>query len=163
MRAQWKPESNRLWDLFKDGYQIAGEDVAAKALSIIESSKPMPAATKVQLQGTITRLLPQAESGKFTDPVVKVLFQRLKTHIFNRLSASSSGERVRAASSAGEGLATSGLAEFIGQVGEIVDVLTRVSDLDRKSHGAWYEQVAAEVEAMGNDEDGHGEVVASTS
>jgi hypothetical protein len=153
VRSQWKPEFNRLWDLFKDGYISETEDMAARALSIIESSKGMPPATKSQLLGTIVRLLPQAESGKFTDPVVKVLFQRLRTHIFNRLSASSSGERVRAASSAGEGLATSGLAEFIVQVGDIVDVLTKVSDVDRKSHGVWYEQVAAEFEAMGEGED----------
>jgi hypothetical protein len=153
VRSQWKPEFNRLWDLFKNGYISETEDMAARALSIIESSKGMPPATKSQLLGTIVRLLPQAESGKFTDPVVKVLFQRLRTHIFNRLSASSSGERVRAASSAGEGLATSGLAEFIVQVGDIVDVLTKVSDVDRKSHGVWYEQVAAEFEAMGEGED----------
>ena len=155
VRSQWKPEANRLWDLFRDGYTPQDEetDFATKALSIIESGKPMPQATKAQLLGTIARLLPQAASGKFTDPVVKVLFQRLRTHIFNRLSANSTGERVRAASSAGEGLATSGLAEFIVHVGEIVDLLTRISDVDRKSHGLWYEQVAAEVEAMGDDVD----------
>ncbi|KIW05208.1 uncharacterized protein PV09_03751 [Verruconis gallopava] len=153
VRSQWKPEANRLWGLFKDGYTSETEDIASKALSIIESGKPMPATTKTQLLGTISRLLPQAESGRFTDPVVKVLFQRLRTHVFNRLSASSSNERVRAASSAGEGLATSGLPEFIVHVGDIVDLLTRMSDVDRKSHGVWYEQVAAEVEAMA-DEDG---------
>jgi hypothetical protein len=153
VRSQWKPEAGRLWELFKFGYETpeGDTDLATKALSIIESGKPMPQATKAQLLGTISRLLPQATSGKFTDPVVKVLFQRLRTHIFSRLSASSSGERVRAASSAGEGLATSGLAEFIVHVGDIVDLLTRVSDVDRKSHGVWYEQVAAEVEAMGDD------------
>jgi hypothetical protein len=153
VRSQWKPEAGRLWQLVENGYTSEYQDMAVKALSIIESSKGMPPATKSQLLGTITRLLPQAESGKFTDPVVKVLFQRLRTHIFNRLSASSSGERVRAASSAGEGLATSGLAEFIVHVGDIVDVLTKVSDVDRKSHGLWYEKVAAEVEAMGDAED----------
>lgn len=159
VRSQWKPEANRLWALFRTGYTGSVKDadsdtettIAAKALSIIESGKPMPQATKAQLLGTIQRLLPQAATGKFTDPVVKVIFQRLRTHIFNRLSASSSGERIRAASSAGEGLASSGLAEFIIHVGEIADLLTRMSDVDRKSHGVWYEQVAAEVEAMGDD------------
>jgi len=86
-----------------------------------------------------------------------VLFQRLKTHILNQLSASSSGERVRAASTATEGLASSGLAEFVGQVGEIVDALTRVSEVDRKAHGVWYEQIASEAEGLGQREEEGGQ------
>jgi hypothetical protein len=152
VRSQWKPEATHMWEVLKNGYGKEDESVPSKVLSIIESSRPMPPATKAQLQGYVTRMLPQAESGKFVDPVVKVLFQRLKTHIFNRISASSSGERVRVATSAGEGLASNGLPEFIGQVGEMVDTLTRISDVDRKSHGVWYEQVAAECEAMGNED-----------
>jgi hypothetical protein len=113
----------------------------------------MPPAAKAQLQGTISRLLPQAESGKLTDPIAKVLFQRLRTHIFNRISASSDGERVRIASSAGEGLATSGFPEFMEQVSEIVELLGKISDVDRKAHGFWYEEVAAECEKMGDRED----------
>jgi hypothetical protein len=153
VRSQWKPEATHMWDVLKNGYGKDDDSIPAKVLSIVESSRPMPPATKAQLQSYITRMLPQAESGKFVDPVVKVLFQRLKTHIFNRISASSSGERVRVATSAGEGLASSGLPEFIGQVGEMVDTLTRVSDIDRKAHGLWYEQVAAECEAMGSEDE----------
>lgn len=106
----------------------------------------MPVATKTQLAGTISRLLQQAERGRLTDPVMKVLFQRLKTHVFNRLSASSSGERVRAASTASEGLATSGLPEFVTPVGDIVNTLSKMAEVDQKAHGRWYEQIAQELE-----------------
>ncbi|KAK5189609.1 hypothetical protein LTR16_007931, partial [Cryomyces antarcticus] len=58
------------------------------------------------------------------------ILSRLKSHIFLRVSASSSGERVRAASNASESLATSGLSEFIVQVGGIVDTLGRISEVD---------------------------------
>jgi hypothetical protein len=153
VRSQWKPEATQIWEVLKNGYGKHDESVPAKVLSIIESSRTMPTATRNQLQGYIIRMLPQAESGKFVDPVVKVLFQRLKTHIFNRISASSSGERIRVATAAGEGLASNGLPEFIGHVGEMVDMLTRVSDVDRKAHGIWYEKVAAECEAMGSEEE----------
>jgi len=153
VRQQWKTEASRIWEILRHGYGKDDETISTKVYSIIETSRPMPPTTKAQLQGTITRLLPQAESGKFTDPVVKVLFQRLKTHIFNRISASSSEARVRVASSAGEGLATNGLPEFLDRVGEIVDTLGRISEVDRKAHGVWYEQVAQEVEALGNEED----------
>jgi len=112
----------------------------------------MPPTTKASLASTISRLLGQASAGRLTDPVMKVLFQRLKTHVFNRLSASSSGEKVRAVSMASEGLATSGLPEFVGHVGEIVDTLTKMSEVDRKVHGTWYEAIAKDVESAGGEE-----------
>jgi hypothetical protein len=154
VRHQWKAEANRMWEILKSGFGSTEDDsMANKVLSVIESSHALPPATKIQLQGTIARLFSQAQAGRLTDPVVKVLSQRLKTHIFHRLSASSSGERVRVATTAGEGLSTSGLPEFVGQVGDIVDLLTRMSEVDRKSHGMWYEQVAKEVEAMGEEDE----------
>ncbi len=119
----------------------------------------MPPATRAQLSTTITRLLTQAESGKLSDPVLKVLFQRLKTHIFNRVSASSSGERVKAASTATEGLATTGLPEFVSQVTAICEELGKVGEVDRKCHGKWYEEIAEEMEALGAE----GEEVIRTS
>lgn len=150
VRSQWKVEANRMWDTLKDGYL---KDLAtpSKVLSIVESSHPMPPSTRAQLQSTITRLLTQAEAGKVLDPVTKVLFQRLKTNIFNRISASSSGERVRAASTATEGLATTGLPEFVNHVSDIVDLLGRISVTDRSAHGKWYEEIAEEMERLGTD------------
>ena len=150
VRSQWKAEANRIWETLKDGY-MKDESMPTKILSMIESSHAMPSATRAQLASTITRLLTQAHNGKLTDPVMKVLFQRLKTLIFNRISASSSGERVRAASTATEGLATTGLPEFIGQVGEIVETLGRVSEVDRRAHALWYEQIAEEMERLGQE------------
>lgn len=150
VRHQWKAEANHMWEILK-AHSLNDDEKAAKLLSVIESAHALPPATRSQLQGTIARLIAQERAGKLTDPVVRVLFQRLKTHIFNRLSASSSNERVRVATTAGEGLATSGLPEFVGHVGDIVDLLTRISEVDRKSHGVWYEQVAKEVEAMGEE------------
>ncbi|KAF2018162.1 Tcp11-domain-containing protein [Aaosphaeria arxii CBS 175.79] len=150
VRSQWKHEANRVLESLKDGY-LKDPATPSKILSLLESSHPMPPSTRAQLSSTINRLLTQAESGKLTDPVMKVLFQRLKTHIFNRVSASSSGERVKAASTATESLATTGLPEFVGQVGDIVEQLGRVSEVDRKAHGKWYEEIAEELERQGAD------------
>ncbi|KAJ9642523.1 hypothetical protein H2199_004904 [Coniosporium tulheliwenetii] len=157
VRSQWKAEATRMWETLKDGYLRDDGTMSARVLSIIESSHAMPAATKAQLSSTIARFLTQAADGRLADPVVKVLFQRLRTHVFGRVAASTSGERVRAASQASEGLASAGLPEFVTQVGEMVETLARVSEVDRKSHGLWYEQIAKEVEAMG---DGDREVAA---
>ncbi|EOD47519.1 putative iq calmodulin-binding motif domain protein [Neofusicoccum parvum UCRNP2] len=154
VRSQWKPEAARLWTLLKEGYLKEDGSMPAKILSVLESSHAMPPNTRTQLSNTITRLLSQAAAGRLTDPVMKVLFGRLKTHILTRISASTSGERVKAATGASEGLATSGLPEFVGQVGDVVEQLTRISEVDRKAHGVWYEQIAAEVERMGSEEEG---------
>ncbi|CAI6338379.1 unnamed protein product [Periconia digitata] len=148
VRSQWKNEANRMWEVLKDGY-MKDATTPSKISSLLESSHAMPPSTRAQLLSTITRLLTQAEAGKLHDPVMKVLFQRLKTHIFNRVSASSSGERVKAASTATEGLATAGLPEFTTQVGDICEQLTKVSEVDRRAHGRWYEEIAEEMEKLG--------------
>lgn len=145
VRSQWKPQANRMWDVLRDGY-MKDPTTPSKISSLLESSHNMPPSTRAQLSATVARLLTQAESGKLTDPVTKVLFQRLKTHIFNRVSASSSGERVKAASTATEGLATTGLAEFVPQVADICEQLSRVGEVDRKAHGKWYEEIAEQME-----------------
>ncbi|USP76505.1 hypothetical protein yc1106_03779 [Curvularia clavata] len=149
VRSQWKSEANKMWSVLKENGYMSDPSTPGKISSLLESSRNMPPSTRSQLSSTITRLLTQAEAGKLSDPVMKVLFQRLKTHIFNRVSASSSGERVRAASTAIEGLATTGLPEFVTQVADICEQLGKVGEVDRKCHGKWYEEIAEEMERLG--------------
>ncbi|KAL1797385.1 hypothetical protein ACET3X_003991 [Alternaria dauci] len=149
VRAQWKSEANKMWLVLKENGYMSDPSTPSKISSLLESSRNMPSATRSQLSSTITRLLTQAEAGKLSDPVMKVLFQRLRTHIFNRVSASSSGERVKAASTATEGLATTGLPEFVSQVADICEQLGKVGEVDRKCHGKWYEEIAEEMERLG--------------
>ncbi|KAK1908408.1 hypothetical protein P3342_009257 [Pyrenophora teres f. teres] len=149
VRAQWKSEASKMWLVLKENGYMSDPSTPSKISSLLESSRNMPPSTRSQLSSTITRLLTQAEAGKLSDPVMKVLFQRLKTHIFNRVSASSSGERVKAASTATEGLATTGLPEFVSQVAFICEQLSKVGEVDRKCHGKWYEEIAEEMERLG--------------
>ncbi|KAK0864412.1 hypothetical protein LTS02_005948 [Friedmanniomyces endolithicus] len=160
VRAQWKTQAARLWLLLAaDDYSTAdshgeGEASAAgKALGVLESGSNMPGSTRVLLAGAIGRVFAQAAAAgagvgsggsRFTDPVLKVLFQRLRTHVLTRLSAETSGERVRAAASASEVLTSCGLGEMVGQVGEVVEVLERVRGVDWRSHGGWYGEIVAE-------------------
>ncbi|KAK8180456.1 T-complex protein 11-domain-containing protein [Phyllosticta capitalensis] len=153
VRSQWRPEATRMWALLRDnGYEKEDGSMPNKVLTLLESAHAMPPATRAQLLATVTRLLHQAAAGRLTDPVMKVLFGRLKNHVLGRVSASTSGERVRAATGASEGLATCGLPEFVGQVGEMVDLLGRIGEVDRSAHGMWYDKIAAEVEEMGDRE-----------
>lgn len=156
-RSQWKNEAGRMWQILStEGYDGQQGDVttAQKAFSVLETAHNMPPATKQSVSSTIERYFSQAaevmkpHSGpgvKFTDPVLKVLFQRLRAHILSRLLAESSADRVRAASSASEKLAASGMAEFTTHVAGIVDLLDRVRKVDWESHGPWYSQIVQEL------------------
>ncbi|KAL8666779.1 MAG: hypothetical protein Q9168_007423 [Polycauliona sp. 1 TL-2023] len=133
VRSQWKEQAQRMWDLPLTDAQAF---VAA-----IESRYALPPTTKSQLSGTTERILLDGRNRQVSHPVVKVLLQKIKAHVYTRLSASSSDERVKAASSASQVLSSGGLAEFVVQIGAMVDELQRVADVDREAHGKWYDEV----------------------
>ena len=135
VRSQWKTEALRMKDLPFDD--------AASYLAVIESTHAMPDSTKTHLSGTIERVLNDARSQTATHSLVKVLFHKIKAHVLTRLSASNAEERSRNATTANEALALCGLVEFVIPVGEMVDELVRVWQVDRESHGRWYNEIAA--------------------
>lgn len=134
VRSQWKVEAQRLWDLPFDNPQ--------GFVSVIESTHPMPTSSKRQLSGQVERVLSDARAKQMTHPVMRVLFNKLKSHIMSRLWASSSEDRVRASTGASETLASIGLIEFVRHVGLMVDELTRVREVDRAAHGKWYDEIS---------------------
>ncbi|KAL8938168.1 MAG: hypothetical protein Q9216_004045 [Gyalolechia sp. 2 TL-2023] len=143
VRSQWKEQGQRMWDLpFEDAQAYIG---------VIQSRYALPPTTKSQLSGTIERILVDGRNRQVTHPVVKVILQKIRAHVYTRLSASSAEERVRAASNASQTLSSGGLPEFVVQVGALVDELQRVADVDREAHGKWYDGV---IEAIGRDEAG---------
>lgn len=137
VRSQWKVESQRMWDLPYDGSQ--------SFLSIIDSRHAMPASTKAQLSSTIERVLIDAKNRQITDPVSKVLLKKVKAHIFTRLSASSAEERIRATTTSSQVLASGGMSEFVEQVGSLIGEITRVGEVDRASHGKWYDNISIQL------------------
>ena len=140
VRSQWKQEAQRMWEL-PEAY-----DDSTPYLSIIESSHAMPPVTRSQLQGTITRVLSDArDSPNISQPVMKVLFQKLKSHVLQRLSAASAEERLRSTTTASEVLAQGGLTEFVGRIGAMIEELGKVKAVDWATHGVWLDQVAKEV------------------
>jgi hypothetical protein len=151
VRSSWKTESSRLWDFLskEPPSETTSEDALAnlssRAFGILDNAHNLPPSTKTALQSAVSRVITQASAQRFTDPVAKVLCSRLRSHIFSRVVARTSGERVRAASGASEALATAGLPEFVTHVGEMVEVLRKVSEVDWASHAGWYEQVTRDV------------------
>lgn len=134
VRSQWKPEAQRMWDLpySSDPHPF---------LSTLPQA--MPPGTRTTLSGTIERVLADARAGQATHPVMKILLQKLRSHVGTRLSAASADERIKATTTASEVLASGGFCEFVGQIGDMVEELKKVADVDREAHGRWYDQIAA--------------------
>lgn len=163
VRGQWKNESTRLWQLFSttsftttspepsdDGMQEL--PLAQKAFAIIETAHNMPSATKTQLLSAVTRFCTQASTatstGRFTDPVLKVLINRLRAHVLSRISAQTSIEKVRAAGTAAEQLTSYGLGEMAIQIGQMVELLGRIRLVDMQAHERWYEEILRDSDAV---------------
>ena len=120
VRVPWRTEASRMLDVLKDSSHksiagVSGGDIAStrqasttstalstatatstpplpsRILSILESTHALPPTTRTQLHGTIAKLLAQANAERLTDPVAKVLLQRIKTQISSRLLRGTSG------------------------------------------------------------------------
>ena len=111
VRAPWRTEATRMLELLlRDGYSgLAtaaatpgnGPSMPARILTVLESSHALPPATRAQLQGTIGKVLAQAAGQdsagagpgsdtdsvgpRITDPVMKVLVQRIRAYVAGRL------------------------------------------------------------------------------
>ena len=132
VRSLWKLESQRMWDL-------PFSAPPASFVSIVESRYALPPTTKQQLTGTITRLLSDARERQASHPVMKVLLKKIQTHVLARLAASSAEERIRTSTTASEVLGSSGMPEFVARIGDVVQKLGRLADVDREPHAEWYE------------------------
>ena len=135
VRSLWKLENQRMWDLPFSSPPTA-------FISIVESRYALPPTTKQQLTGTVTRLLTDARAGEVSHPVMKVLLKKIRMHVLARLVASSAEERIRTSTTASEVLGSSGMPESVARIGDIVQELGRIADVDRKAHGQWYDEVA---------------------
>ncbi|MCJ1388841.1 hypothetical protein MMC18_001691 [Xylographa bjoerkii] len=145
VRSQWKTEAQRMWDI------ATGFEDSAPYLSIIESSHALPPPTRISLLGTIERVLGDARNPQtLTQPVMKVLLQKIKNHVMSRLAANSSEERLRSTTTASVVLAGSGMAEFVGRIGSTVEEMGKVKSVDWAAHGKWLDEVAAEVARDGS-------------
>lgn len=139
VRSQWKTEAQRMWEL--PNFQSA-----APFLSVIESAHALPPSTRASVLGTIERVLGDARNPETTShPVMKVLLQKLQSHVMSRLGAGSAEERLRSTTTASEVLASGGMAEFVGRIGGIVEEIGKVKSVDWAAHGKWLDEVAAEV------------------
>lgn len=154
VRAPWKTEAGRIMTVLEsldDESKPLPESTAIHGImAALEAGRSMPTATKTHLQALVTKVLAASTQAKRentdpTEPVLRLLLTRVRSHILARLQAGSASEKVKATSTAGEKLASLGLPEFVEKIREMVDEIVRVGAVDREAHGVWWEEVAEKV------------------
>lgn len=162
VRAPWRNEAQRIFAVLERSEQQGdlALDVAVEGImAALEAGRSMPAATRGQLKALVSKFLlagaeaaTQSRQDEVSEPVLRLLLGRLRGHILARLAAVSTSDKVKFTSTAGEKLAGLGLAEFVDKVRDMVEMLGRVSVVDREAHGVWWDKVAeqAESEVSGN-------------
>ncbi|KAJ5248683.1 T-complex 11 [Penicillium chermesinum] len=166
-RSQWKPEADRILSL--DFNEITVERPPPAHSSQPQSNESLvPVAAAKNAAAPHASVHVQADSfsegssssrddasdssggppgspnPSFTDPVARLILSRLRSHVLSRLSASSASERVRTTTTASQSLASAGMPEFVGEVGQLVDELEKVREVDWQCHGAVYERLFEE-------------------
>ena len=164
----WTKDAERLMSL-----DLLAND-GSRVVSLVESSHIMPESTKQGLSNFVERVLPAAVIAArnadaadrahqdaiqrrttydtveastddfFSEQIACFLLKSLREHIFARLSATGTAERVRATTSAAEVLARAGMPEFVEEVNGLVETLDKMRSVDLKAHEKWYDQIAAE-------------------
>jgi hypothetical protein len=140
VRSSWKPIAQRMWTIPDSAAYL--DTTGTQYITMIESCHALPPAVRNSLTGTVTRILADARaSPALSHPVMKVLLQKLKNHVFSRLAAESSQERLRAETTAMEVLGGVGMIECVERVGSVVEELGNVRRVDWEGHGEWLERV----------------------
>ncbi|KAI0182010.1 T-complex protein 11-domain-containing protein [Hypoxylon sp. FL1284] len=154
VRAPWRTEAGRIFTVLEsmddEAKPLPQSTAAHGIMAALEAGRSMPTATKTHLQGLVTKVLAASSDARRDntaprEPVLRLLFTRVRGHLLARLQASSASEKVKATSTAGEKLAGLGLPEFVEKVREMVDEIVRVGTVDREAHGMWWEKVAEKV------------------
>jgi hypothetical protein len=158
--ALWSQDAERLMSL-----ELSSVD-ASRIVSLVESSHMMPEAIREGLGNFVGRVLPAAqaaaqnaamlerghgtvgqaqlsESDTFGEQIANFLLKTLREHVFTRLSALSTAERVRSTTGAAETLARAGMPEFVGEVNRLVEALDKIRKVDLQTHEKWYDEIAA--------------------
>ncbi|KAK7402613.1 hypothetical protein QQX98_011624 [Neonectria punicea] len=149
VRSSWKTEASRIMTVLEAEHPL--KTSVDGTMAALESGRSMPTATKAHLRALVTKVLTASqemavEGTEPREPVLRLLLTRLRGNILARLAPGSASEKVKAANTAGEKLASLGLSEFVDKVRQISDLLDRVGSVDRAAHSAWWDAVSTKVE-----------------
>lgn len=150
VRSSWKTEATRIMSVLEASHDSLDATVQG-TMAALEAGRSMPAATKTHLRALVTKVLTASQemsrqSSEPREPVLRLLLTRLRGNILTRLAPGSASEKVKAANTAGEKLASLGLSEFVERVRHISDLLDKVGSVDRAAHSPWWDAVATKIQ-----------------
>ncbi|EFY91111.1 IQ calmodulin-binding motif domain protein [Metarhizium acridum CQMa 102] len=150
VRSAWKTEATRIMTVLEANHSSLDATVQG-TMAALEAGRSMPAVTKSHLRALVTKVLKASQemseqNTEPREPVLRLLLTRLRGNILARLAPGSASEKVKAANTAGEKLASLGLSEFVERVRGISDLLDKVGSVDRAAHGTWWDAVATKVQ-----------------
>ncbi|KOS22359.1 T-complex protein 11-like protein 2 [Escovopsis weberi] len=145
-RSPWRAEAARIMAVLEAHHGSRDAPVAG-VMAALEAGRSMPTATRGHLRALVTKVLTASQDMSLNaseprEPVLRLLLARLRSNILARLASGSATEKIKAASTAGEKLATLGLSEFVEKVRHIADLLDKVGSVDRGAHSPWWDVVA---------------------
>ncbi|TFA98684.1 T-complex protein [Trichoderma ghanense] len=155
VRSAWKTEAARVMAVLEANHPSI-ETAVDGTMAALEAGRSMPAPTKTHLRALVTKVLTASREmaqrrTEPRDPVLRLLLTRLRGNILARLQSGSASEKVKAANTAGEKLASLGLSEFVEKVREMSDLLDKVGAVDRAAHAPWWDMVAAKAQQEDGD------------
>ncbi|KAK0724375.1 T-complex protein 11-domain-containing protein [Lasiosphaeris hirsuta] len=159
VRAPWKNEAQRILLVLEKSESQGDMTLDATVdgiMAALEAGRSMPAATKVHLRALVNKFVAASDEAATRreseprEPVLRLLLNRLRGYILARLATASASEKVKATSTAGEKLASLGLAEFLDKIRDMVEMMSKVSSVDRDAHSGWWDQVGEVVEKEGD-------------
>lgn len=98
VRAVWKELKSHISHLLLKEPRSSDKDIASGVRRFVEETSAHPLATLAAVENAVIRILQRGTA----DPVVRVVANRLRGFVKERLAEGSSAERVRLAASAGE-------------------------------------------------------------
>lgn len=133
VRSQWKELKASVAKL------LTGEnsEVAEGVRRFLEETTATPPASMEAVRNAVNRILQRGTA----DPVVRVVANRIRGFVKERLAASNSQDKVRLAANAGEVLTGWGVGEWISEMGEINEKVGVWYAVDRGVAGGFYEGI----------------------
>ncbi|KAL7272011.1 hypothetical protein RUND412_005201 [Rhizina undulata] len=128
IRSAWNPLKERLLPLLEAKKSPA--ELTADMVAFVQETVAVPPTLQNHILAAVNRL---GKPGACeTDPVVRVMARRLRDFVSARLNADNAKERVRLVAGGGEALGSLGMAEWIGEVGQMVEKLGGLAGFNRE-------------------------------
>ncbi|KAI5809653.1 T-complex protein 11-domain-containing protein [Peziza echinospora] len=137
VRQPWKSLKENVVLLMDKDYKVD----PTKLISFLQETTALPPTVQTHLKSALTRIT----SAAHTDPVVRLIFNRLRNFIAVRLDAQGSRQRVKLASAVSETLSSYGMEEQIEDVSELLESVERLAGYNRVTYQEWYDRILEEL------------------